>query len=68
VYEFDTFDPEYLNVKHEDEWASCGNYARDMISKVLKVKLSEQGGRDSQEYGKKLREFEKQRKEEKKAA
>jgi len=63
VYEFDTFNPEYLNITNEEQWPIYAKYAREVMSKVLKCNLSDQGHRDSIEYFKKLQELEKTRKE-----
>jgi 1-acyl-sn-glycerol-3-phosphate acyltransferase len=57
VYEFETFYPEYLNLKSEDDWKVYADTVRNIMSKTLNCKVSELGFRDIQAYQSELKEI-----------
>jgi lysophosphatidylcholine acyltransferase/lyso-PAF acetyltransferase len=58
MYEFDTFYPDYLNLKDgEEEWKTYADIVRNTMASVLKCKTSELGFRDGMIYEKELTEI-----------
>jgi len=63
VYEFDTFYPDYLNMKSEEDWVLYAETTRKIIASVLNCKLSDLGIRDGIIFEKELKELMKQLKD-----
>lgn len=55
VYEFDTFYPDHLKLKGEEDWEKYANKARDIVSKCLEIPQTELGFRDKASYYAELR-------------
>ncbi|KAL4464326.1 hypothetical protein ABPG72_017112 [Tetrahymena utriculariae] len=64
VYEFDTYFPDHLNLKNEEDWQIYAKHIRDIYLKVLPVKPSESGWRHMKEYYDQIKLFKKQLREE----
>jgi len=52
ICEFDTFYPDYLELKSEDEWKVLAEKIKAIMAKALKCKVSEQGYQDQSAYEK----------------